>query len=87
MQRPLILLPGLLILSLLCILLSLVVGSVSLSVSDLWAVLTGESSGIAATVVNELRAPRIYIAFMTGALLALSGVIMQVLLVNPLADQ
>ncbi len=86
MSRPLHLLSALLLISMSSILLSLAIGSVPLSMADLWAVLNGETNGIAATVINELRAPRIYIAFVTGALLALSGVIMQVLLVNPLAD-
>ena len=86
MFRSSYLLSALLLISLSSILLSLGIGSVSLSMADLWAVFNGESNSIAATVVNELRAPRIYIAFVTGALLALSGVIMQVLLVNPLAD-
>ncbi len=86
MKHPFSLLAGLLLISIGSILLSLAIGSVSLSAADIWGVITGDSSGIAATVINELRAPRIYIAFVTGALLALSGVIMQVLLVNPLAD-
>ena len=86
MSRPLYLLSALLLISMSSILLSLAIGSVPLSMADLWAVFNGETNGIAATVINELRAPRIYIAFVTGALLALSGVIMQVLLVNPLAD-
>ncbi|MCW8853446.1 MAG: iron ABC transporter permease, partial [Gammaproteobacteria bacterium] len=34
----------------------------------------------------DLRAPRAYIAFVTGGLLSLAGVLMQVLLRNPLAD-
>ncbi len=86
MHSPLILLPGLLLLSLISILLSLAIGSVSLSIADIGLLLTGNADNITETVVLELRAPRIYIAFMTGALLALSGVIMQVLLINPLAD-
>ena len=38
------------------------------------------------TVVMELRLPRATSAFVVGAMLALAGVLMQVLLRNPLAD-
>ena len=86
MHHPFYLLLGLILLSLFCILLSLMIGSVPVSWQDLQLLASGNASGIIETVVFELRAPRIYIAFLTGALLALSGVIMQVLLVNPLAD-
>lgn len=86
MHRSLNLLVILLVIMLCSITLSLAIGSVSLSAADIWAVIRGDSDSIAATVINDLRAPRIYIAFVTGALLALSGVILQVLLVNPLAD-
>ena len=41
---------------------------------------------MANSIIWDLRAPRAYIAFTTGSLLALAGVIMQVLLRNPLAD-
>ena len=40
----------------------------------------------AAAVVRELRLPRAMAAFAVGALLALAGTMMQVLLRNPLAD-
>lgn len=36
--------------------------------------------------MREIRIPRTMAAFTTGGLLALAGVIMQVLLRNPLAD-
>lgn len=41
---------------------------------------------IAQDVLLNLRLPRVFAAFTTGALLALAGVLMQVLLRNPLAD-
>ena len=43
-------------------------------------------AGLAQRVVFELRLPRALTAFVAGALLALAGVLMQVLLRNPLAD-
>jgi iron complex transport system permease protein len=65
------------------------IGSVSLSVGDLFAALgeivRGEPSTLAATLL-ELRLGRALSAFVTGATLALAGVMMQALLRNPLAD-
>lgn len=64
---------------------SLSVGSVDLS---LLQVLSGllDPAASSATVVRELRLPRTLAAFACGALLALAGALMQVLLRNPLAD-
>jgi iron complex transport system permease protein len=71
------------------ILFSCAVGSVSLSVSDLVHALPdlarGQPSTLAATLL-ELRLGRALSAFVTGATLALAGVMMQALLRNPLAD-
>ena len=49
-------------------------------------VLTGNGSALHQTLIFELRLPRALIAFSTGAMLAIAGVLMQVLLRNPLAD-
>ncbi|MWJ29307.1 iron chelate uptake ABC transporter family permease subunit [Halomonas sp. ZH2S] len=65
---------------------SLSVGSASLSLMDVWAVLRGEGDALAQTLVLELRVPRTLAAFATGGLLAVAGALMQVLLRNPLAD-
>ena len=46
----------------------------------------GEAAEIARALVNELRLPRALTAFSIGGLLAIAGVLMQVLLRNPLAD-
>ncbi|WP_075881743.1 FecCD family ABC transporter permease [Vreelandella massiliensis] len=67
-------------------LLSLSVGSASLSLMDVWAVLRGGGNALAQTLVLELRVPRTLAAFTTGGLLAVAGALMQVLLRNPLAD-
>ena len=65
------------------------VGSVSLSVTELLTALgeivQGKPSTLAATLL-ELRLGRALSAFVTGATLALAGVMMQALLRNPLAD-
>ena len=74
------------LLSLVCMALSVSVGSASLSVGDTFAVLTGTGTPIQQTLVLELRLPRTLTAFATGGLLAVAGALMQVLLRNPLAD-
>jgi iron complex transport system permease protein len=65
------------------------VGSVDLSIGELLTALgeivRGEPSTLAATLL-ELRLGRALSAFVTGATLALAGVMMQALLRNPLAD-
>ncbi|HET6725214.1 MAG TPA: iron ABC transporter permease [Gammaproteobacteria bacterium] len=61
-------------------------GSVTLSPARVWAALTGHGDALSNTLVLELRLPRVALAFATGALLALAGTLMQVLLRNPLAD-
>ena len=65
--------------------LSLLSGSVNLSFQELWHGMTGENS-LAHAVLFELRLPRTLTAFAAGGLLAIAGVLMQVLLRNPLAD-
>lgn len=67
-------------------LLALKVGSSEIGWGVLWEILRGEQQGTLATVVLELRLPRTVVAFVAGALLALSGLLMQILLRNPLAD-
>lgn len=85
-MRPLILFPLLFILTIVSLLFSLSTGSVDIGWHKLLAVLSGDNSDLAAQVVLELRWPRAAAAFTTGALLALAGGLMQVLLRNPLAD-
>ena len=68
------------------VVLAVSVGSVALSPMELWLTLTGQGSPLHQTLVWELRLPRALAAFGTGALLALAGALMQVLLRNPLAD-
>lgn len=81
--RPLL---WLALLGLIAILVSLALGSVSLTPREMLATLIGEGSSLHHTLVWELRLPRALAAFGTGALLALAGALMQVLLRNPLAD-
>jgi iron complex transport system permease protein len=61
------------------------VGSVSLSWAEWWSALTDTASDHG-ELVWRLRLPRAGAAWVVGALLSLSGCLMQVLLRNPLAD-
>ena len=61
-------------------------GSVALGLSDVWRALLHAEDGLARSVVLELRLPRALTAFAAGGVLAVAGVLMQVLLRNPLAD-
>ena len=65
---------------------SIAVGSVAIPVADLIAALSGKVSGPVADIVWKLRLPRAAAGFACGGLLALAGVLLQVLLRNPLAD-
>ncbi|MEZ5491416.1 MAG: iron ABC transporter permease [Gammaproteobacteria bacterium] len=65
---------------------SLAAGSVDLTIAEVWGALFSPESTLQRQVVLELRLPRTLAALVTGGLLGLSGVIMQVLLRNPLAD-
>lgn len=87
--RQRLVLTGLGAVALLVLLLSSLVGSVSLPFGELPSALagivSGKAAGMTATLL-ELRLGRACSAFVTGAALALSGVMMQALLRNPLAD-
>ena len=74
------------LIALLAMVLALAIGSVTISPSELWAVLQNQGSVLHQTLVWDLRLPRTLAAFATGGLLAVAGALMQVLLRNPLAD-
>ena len=59
-------------------------GGVRLSLPDLWS--GSGPAGETARLVASLRAPRVALAALVGAALALAGAAMQALLKNPLAD-
>ncbi|RTR02376.1 FecCD family ABC transporter permease [Halomonas nitroreducens] len=67
-------------------LIALALGSVALSPAELAAALAGDGDALHRTLLLELRLPRALAAFGTGALLAMAGALMQILLRNPLAD-
>ncbi len=63
----------------------LLVGSTSLSPSEVWAGLRDASSP-SASIVRDLRLPRVLLAFAVGGSLAVCGASLQALVRNPLAD-
>lgn len=65
--------------------LSLATGSVPLTLREVWQSFIATDS-LAHDLIFELRLPRALTAFAAGGVLALAGVLMQVLLRNPLAD-
>ncbi|WP_370551381.1 FecCD family ABC transporter permease [Glaciimonas sp. PAMC28666] len=88
-RRAVFVLVGLGVLALVCVGFACAVGSVGLSFSDIFGALSDGARGaprtMAATLL-QLRLERALSGFVTGAMLALAGVMMQALLRNPLAD-
>src|SRR5260221_4786501 len=66
-------------------LLTLLTGTPNLSPPDLWVVLTGGGNPLARIVVTQLRLPRLVLGILAGAMLALSGGLLQDALQNALA--
>ncbi|MCH8072459.1 MAG: iron ABC transporter permease [Proteobacteria bacterium] len=78
--------PVLAILLLVAVTFALVSGSADISVAEVWQSLFGNAPESAHKVIIDLRLPRALTAFGVGGLLAVAGVLMQVLLRNPLAE-
>ena len=76
---------SLLLLPVLC-LLSLLVGGVHISPAEMWAALMGNSDETVRYIVTESRLPQMCTALLAGAALGVSGLVMQTLFSNPLAD-
>lgn len=79
------LVPALIALLAILALMSLTIGSVSLSPGALWRGVTGEDR-IAQLILIDIRLPRTVLALVVGFVLGLSGATLQGLLRNPLAD-
>lgn len=61
-------------------------GSVAIGWGELWQGLLARDNSLAGALIYDLRLPRALTAFAAGGVLAIAGVLMQVLLRNPLAD-
>lgn len=68
------------------LLLSLIFGSLSLSLSEVASGLTSSENPFARTIVWDIRFPRFLNAAIAGACLAVAGVLLQGITRNPLAD-
>jgi iron complex transport system permease protein len=85
-MKPSRLLPLLALAAILSLVLAISTGSTPLRMDTVAAALLGGHDSVVREVILDLRLPRALNAFSTGGLLALAGVLMQVLLRNPLAD-
>lgn len=73
------------ILFILSVVVSIRVGSVSVSLSDIVSAL-GNGTGGTAGIIRDIRIPRVIMALLVGANLAVSGVLLQGVMRNPMAD-
>jgi iron complex transport system permease protein len=64
----------------------LAMGPAGLSPADVWAGLTGGGNATTVAIVQDLRLPRVVLAFAIGGSLAITGAALQALVRNPLAD-
>lgn len=85
-RRAGVLLAGLIVVVLVAFLAALATGSAEISIAQSIAALQGNAPEHIHSLVIELRLPRALTAFSVGGLLAVAGVLMQVLLRNPLAE-
>lgn len=82
---------GLVVLGLLACLLALVVASIAMGTrpigpQDIWHAVRHPFNGVDATVVWQLRMPRVALGVLVGCALGLAGALMQALTRNPIAD-
>ncbi len=85
-KHPFIFLSALLIVVLLSFIFALLTGSVTIPLEEIPNLFSNTASPFYHSLIVDLRLPRAMAAFTAGALLSLAGVLMQVLLRNPLAD-
>lgn len=86
MQRPVRILLILFLAAPLVSAVALLAGSVALPAGEALRALAHPDGGTATHILWELRLPRVVAAFACGALLSMAGVLLQVLLRNPLAE-
>ncbi|WP_195576425.1 FecCD family ABC transporter permease [Paenibacillus sp. 1001270B_150601_E10] len=66
-------------------LLSLMLGDQMIPLNRAWQALMGQGSSDELFIIQSLRAPRLIMAFLVGAALAVSGAVLQAVIRNPLA--
>ena len=72
--------------SIFLIMASLLFGTQFITPSQLFSLLKNDHCLISCTIIGQIRLPRVLSAYLSGSLLALSGLLMQIMLENPLAD-
>ena len=85
-KRQSLLFCGLAVFAVIAIFVAMASGSATISIEDTVRTLTGDAPDHIRALVLDLRLPRALTAFGVGGLLAVAGVLMQVLLRNPLAE-
>ena len=85
-RRQMLLLCGLIVLATVTVFGAMALGSAAISVGDTIRAVGGDAPDHIRALVVDLRLPRALTAFGIGGLLAVAGVLMQVLLRNPLAE-
>ena len=86
LRRKRVALAAALVMTLAAALYSLGVGSIPISMPDIFAVLTGGGERMQRTAIMNIRLPRAVTAILVGAALASAGAVMQCVLRNPLAS-
>ncbi|MCF2938393.1 Fe(3+)-hydroxamate ABC transporter permease FhuB [Paenibacillus alkaliterrae] len=81
-----VLVTGALVLLLIGIIVSLAFGSLRLPIGDVMAALFGDGEANVKRMVLDMRLPRTLVAALAGAALAVSGLLLQGVVRNPLAD-
>ena len=85
-KRQMLLFGGLVVFAAIAIFAAMASGSAAISMADTIRTLAGDAPDHIRVLVIDLRLPRALTAFGVGGLLAVAGVLMQVLLRNPLAE-
>lgn len=62
------------------------VGSANISIKDIFDIILGKGDEINASIIIDMRLPRIIVAIFVGASLSISGALLQSVMRNPLAD-
>ncbi|MFL8710235.1 FecCD family ABC transporter permease [Clostridioides sp. GD02377] len=84
-KKILLIITGMITVIILLILFS-TIGSVNLSIREIFDALINENSPMVTTIVYKMRLPRNILAALVGANLAVSGLLLQAVMKNPLAD-
>ena len=85
-KNPILILAIFIFLAFFGICLSITMGSVEISLNEIFSAIFGNNSDTHAQILNNIRLPRTIVAALVGINLALSGAILQAVMKNPLAD-